>query len=146
MFNMIFWAIVAIGLIVLELTTTQLISIWFALSAIVVFGLTFTDITFTAQLIIFGILSAILIFATRPLSKKIMSNKAVATNADSLIGCDCIVKIEVSNEVGGRVTVNGKEWSARTADNISDRTLSVGEKCIIEEIKGVTLIINQVNN
>lgn len=145
LWQVIFWAVVAIALIVIELTSAQLVSIWFGLSAVVVFGLTFTGITFTNQLLIFGIISAILLVVTRPFAKKITTTKAVLTNADAIIGCECIVQIDVSNEVGGRVLVAGKDWSARISETIENTTLEKGSKCIIEEIKGVTLIVKPLN-
>lgn len=141
LWQVLFWAVVSISLIVVELTSAQLVSIWFAISAGIVFGLAFTEISFTLQMVIFGVISAILLVVTRPFSKKLTQNKAVSTNADAIIGCECVVSIEVSEQVGGRVMVNGKDWSARIIDGLAGVTLAEGEKCIIEEIKGVTLIV-----
>lgn len=145
LWQVLFWAGLAIVLIVLELTTSQLISIWFGLSAAVVFGISFTGINFTSQMIIFGILSAILIIVTRPITKKMMANKSVKTNADSLVGCECVVLIDVSHEIGGRVSVSGKEWAARTGDDVTDTIFTQGQKCIIEDIKGVNLIVKGIS-
>lgn len=141
LWQVIFWAIISITLITIEFVTTQLVSIWFGLSAMVVFGLCFTGINFTTQLIIFAVVSGLLIVATRPFTKKFLANKVVATNVDAIIGCECIVTIDVSHEVGGRVSVNGKDWAARTCESQENITLAQGEKCIVEEIKGVTLIV-----
>lgn len=144
LWQVIFWAVVAIGLIVVELVSAQLVSIWFGLSACIVFCLAFNITNFTTQLVIFGVISAILLFATRPISKKLMENKSVSTNADALIGCECVVQTEVSNAIGGRVLVNGKDWSARIETSNHDEKLAEGQKCIIKEIKGVTLIVHAI--
>lgn len=141
LWQVIFWAVIAIGLIVVELCSAQLVSIWFAISAAITFGFAFTDISFNFQLLIFAVISAILIITTRPITKKIMDNKTVATNIDALIGCEGVVQIDVTQSVGGRVLVEGKDWSARTTD---DDTIAIGSKCIIQEIKGVTLIVKPV--
>lgn len=141
LWQVIFWAVISVVLFVVELCSSQLVSVWFALSALASFGLAFTDATFTTQLVIFAVLSAVLIVLTRPITKKIITNKTVSTNADALIGCECSVLISVTHEVGGRVSVNGKDWSARIQDESEIATLEVGSKGVIQEIKGVTLIV-----
>lgn len=144
LWQVMFWAVVSISLIVVELASAQLVSIWFALSGIIAFAIAFNVTSFTSQLVVFGVVSALLIVATRPISRKLMENKAVSTNADALIGCECVVEIEVSNAVGGRVLVNGKDWLARIETANHDEKLGQGAKCVVEEIKGVTLIVKPV--
>ena len=59
--------------------------------------------------------SAIAAFAvTRPLVKKYINSRTQPTNADMLIGQECLVTEDIDNLAGrGAVSVGGKVWTAR---------------------------------
>ena len=93
------------------------------------------------QIIVFLAVSAITLIATRPLVKKMMKKKVVATNADRNIGELGIVQSEISNIEGkGEVKVKGVVWSARSAD---DSPIPEGAKVCVKRIEGVKLIVEK---
>ena len=138
-----FWLALAIALIAIELSTTQLISIWFAIGA----GVTALvkalapNIGIPWQALIFVGVSTGLFLATRPFVKKLTANrgKAHETNLELIVGKEAVVTEDIDNIKGtGAVKINGLEWSARTADG---EEILVGEIVLVKEIKGNKLIV-----
>ncbi len=143
LWNVIFWAVLAIVLICVEIATVQLVSIWFGAGSLIAFIASLFGLPFIAQIVIFIATSIVLLFATRPLVKKLVKNKAVSTNADSLIGQSCIVQEKIDNMLGtGRAYANGLDWMARSIDD--KVTFDKDEKCQIVRIEGVKLIVKPI--
>lgn len=133
------WMIVFIVLILLELMTVNLVSIWFALGALASFALSFFINNVTLQTATFVAVSAISLLLTKDFVKKIRGNKVVATNLDRVIGQIGIVTEEINELEPGEVKVDGKRWSA-----ISSEKIKVGSKVEILSIDGVKLNVKQV--
>ncbi len=133
------WMIVFIVLILLELMTVNLVSIWFALGALASFALSFFINNVTLQIATFVAVSAISLLLTKDFVKKIRGNKVVATNLDRVIGQIGIVTEEINKLEPGEVKVDGKRWSA-----ISSEKIKVGSKVEILSIDGVKLNVKQV--
>lgn len=141
LWNVIFWAALTVVLIGAEFATVQLIAVWFGAGSLVAFIVSFTGIDFSLQVIIFIAISIILLLSTRPFVKRFLnSSERARTNADSLIGKDCIVKEEVNPLLGtGRVFISGLDWAAKGED--TNAIYSVNQSCTVMDIQGVTLII-----
>lgn len=139
------WLGIAVILAIVEVSTTQLVSIWFVVGAVAsAISTAFTD-DLTIQIIVFVLVSAICVIITRPFVKKITKNKKTSTNADSLIGKTGIITIEVNNTLAqGQINVSGQIWSARSSND--KQILSVNEKARVKEISGVKLIVEPVEN
>lgn len=137
------WLGIAVLLAIVEVSTTQLVSIWFVVGAVAsAISTAFTD-NITIQIMIFVLVSAICLVATRPFVKKITKNKKIGTNADSLIGKTGIITVEVNNTLAqGQINVNGQIWSARSTND--KQIISVKEKAKVKEISGVKLIVEPV--
>ncbi len=138
-----FWLALAIGLLVVEIVTTQFITIWFAISAGVVAIITALADGFPVywQIIIFVVLSVALLLATRPLVKKLLKKRTEAqkTNLDLLIGNEAIVVEEIENISGkGAVKLRGTTWSAKSEDN---QVIKEGEIVIFKKIEGNKAIV-----
>ncbi len=136
-----FWVAVTILCIVIETFTLSLTTIWFAISAFVMVFLAFTPLPFAAQLSIFVVLSLVLLIFTRPLLKKKLNQKKIATNYERTIGQIAVVTRKITALEKGTVKINGMEWTATVKDDI---VLEEGTKCIIEEITGVTACVKQI--
>ena len=141
--EVLFWAVLSVALIITEIATVQLVAVWFAAGGIAAFISSLFTVPFWAQLIIFIIVSLLLLLATRPIVHRLVSGrKKVATNADSMIGQECVVKERIDNrEDVGRVLADGLLWTARTADG---GTMEVGESCVVDSIVGVKLIVRRM--
>ena len=84
--NPIYWLILLIVLVVIELLTMGLTTIWFAGGAVAAFVLALTGIGPGIQWAVFCGVSLLLLFATRPWALRYFSNqKKEKTNVDSLL-------------------------------------------------------------
>lgn len=137
-----FWLIVLVVLVVIELLTMGLTTIWFAGGALVATIAAVFNTPFFVQVILFLVVSVVLLFFTRPLAVKYFNKDRVRTNAESLVGRQAIVISEIDNLQGiGQVNVGGMEWSART--RIDGVRLPVGTVTTILGINGVKLIVEE---
>ena len=135
------WVAVTIICIVIESLTLSLTTIWFGISSFVLVFLAFTPIPFGAQLFIFVAMSLVLLIFTRPVVKKKINQKQIATNYERIIGQIAVVTKKITALDKGSVKINGMEWTAAVKEDI---TLEKGSKCIIEEIAGVTAYVKSI--
>ena len=135
------WVAVTIICIVIESLTLSLTTIWFGISSFVLVFLAFTPIPFGAQLFIFVALALVLLIFTRPVVKKKINQKQIATNYERIIGQIAVVTKKITALDKGSVKINGMEWTAAVKEDI---TLEKGSKCIIEEIAGVTAYVKSI--
>lgn len=139
------WLALAIGLMAVELTTTQLVSVWFAIGAGVtsIVKVIFSSLGFPWQLLIFTLVSLALLIATRPLVKRFLvkRDRAHETNLQLVVGKDAVVVEEINNIKGeGAIRINGLVWSARSDD---DSQIPVDEIVIFKEINGNKAIVSK---
>lgn len=142
--NMIYvWIAAMVGFLILEAIIPGLVSVWFAigsLSAIIAAAL---DAPVWIQLAVFAAVSVVTLLATRPLVKKYINSRTTPTNADAIIGLECIVTEDVDNIRGtGAANVGGRVWTARSTDD--DVIISSGSRAVIKNIAGVKIIIEPV--
>ncbi len=135
------WVAVTIICVVIESLTLALTTIWFGISAFVLVFLAFTPLPFVAQVFIFVALALVLLIFTRPVVKKKLSQKQIATNYERVIGQIAVVTKKITALDKGAVKINGMEWTAAVKEDI---VLEKGSKCIIEEIAGVTAYVKQI--
>ncbi len=139
------WLIILILLIVIEIFTLGLTTIWFAGGALVAIVVAALGGPVWLQILLAIIVSAVLLFFTRPVAMKYFNRDREKTNAESLVGRQAIVISEINNLQGiGQVAINGMEWTART---ITDGlTIKPGEVVIIRGINGVKLLVECEGN
>ena len=135
------WVAVTIICVVIESLTLALTTIWFGISAFVLVFLAFTPLPFVAQVFIFVALALVLLIFTRPVVKKKLSQKQIATNYERVIGQIAVVTKKITALDKGAIKINGMEWTAAVKE---DLVLEKGSKCIIEEIAGVTAYVKEI--
>lgn len=136
----VFWLIVLILSIVVEVISLGLTSIWFAGGALVAILAAALKAPLFVQIILFLAVSLLLLFFTRPIAVKYFNKDRVRTNVESLVGRQAIVISEIDNLQGiGQVTVGGQEWSARCEE--TEGKLPVGTVVDVVAISGVKLIV-----
>lgn len=80
-----------------------------------------------------------LLLGVRPVAKRhLLSHDVQRTNADALVGKKAVVLQPVDGQ-GGRVRLNGAEWSARSVDE--HRVIDVGRTVQVIEISGATAVV-----
>lgn len=128
----IFWLIIAIAMVLLDLATSAFLFSWIGLGAIVaMFGDVF-GISFLFQIILFGVVSVIAIGIGYPWAKKKFKVGLTRTKTmeESYIG----MKFEAEKNIveSGMIKVGGVYWSAIN----EGKEIKKGEKFIITGIEG----------
>ena len=138
----IFWLVVMVALIVIELATLGLTTIWFACGALVAVVAAALDAPLLLQILMFVVVSFAVLLAVRPIAVKYFNKDRTRTNIESMIGRQAIVVGEIDNMQGiGQVSVNGMEWSARST--INELKIAVGHVVVIRAVDGVKLIVEE---
>ena len=136
------WLAILVALVVIELLTMGLTTVWFAGGALAATFASLLHVPVILQVILFLLVSGLLLYFTRPLAVKYFNKDRVRTNVESLVGRQAIVISEIDNLQGiGQVNVGGMEWSARAKTD--DAVLPVGAVVIVLAIDGVKLIVEQ---
>ncbi len=139
-----FWLILFIVLVVAELFTMGLTTIWFAGGALVATLAALLGVNEGVQMVLFLVISVLLLIFTRPIAVKYFNKDRARTNVESYIGKQVIVISEVDNLQGiGQVTLGGQEWTARTAQE--GIIMPVGAVGVVKYVDGVKLIIEERN-
>ncbi len=134
------WVAAIFILVVIELATTGLTTIWFAAGALIALVLSLLHVGPWIQIAVFLVSSLLFLLLTRPLANRYVNRKTVRTNAESLIGQEAVISEPVDNLASaGTARVNGQEWSARSAE--SGGKIAAGTVVEIERIEGVKLIV-----
>ena len=132
------WLTVVIFLTFIEVTTVNLVTIWFAFGALVTVFLSFVVENIWIQSTVFVITSAIALLCTKPLLKAFHLSELIPTNTDRLIGKEGEVIKDISFNEYGRVKVFGENWMATSEEPIKE-----GSKVIIKNIEGAKLIVEK---
>lgn len=140
------WLGIAVILGIIEVCTSQLVSIWFVIGAIVtaICSATFLKDNLLLQIAVFLAVSAITLVLTRPLVKRLKSFNKTKTNSDKNIGKTAIVITDIDNtKATGIAEVDGSRWSARSKNG---EIILAGTTVLVEEIQGVKLIVTPFAN
>ena len=136
----IFWLVLLIIAIIVEVLTMGLTSIWFAGGALVAVLAALLNAPIWLQVVLFVLVSLLLLFFTRPIAVKYFNKDRVRTNVESMVGRQAIVTSEIDNLQGiGQVTVGSQEWSARSIDD--RQRIPLGSVVVVVSISGVKLIV-----
>lgn len=135
----IFWLVLAVVMGVLEATTVQLVSIWFAVGAV---GGCITSLitdNIWIQITVAVVVTLITLVATRPFAKRVINTKKTHTNSDRNIGKTGVVIMDIDNiESTGQVKVDSSVWSAKSVD---DSVIKKDSKVIVKKIEGAKLVV-----
>lgn len=143
--TVMYWLIAAAAFVLLEILTMGLTTIWFAVGALVGAVMAALGLSLWVQILAFAVVSAIVLLFTRPLARKYLNNRTVRTNAESLIGCVCMVTQTIDNlRAKGQVTVKGQVWTARSTSE--ERSIPENTKVRITAISGVKLIVEPITD
>lgn len=138
----IIWLILFVVLVVFEIVTMGLTTIWFAAGALVAFIASLLHATWWVQFVLFIIVSLVMLIFTRPFAMKYINRHTTKTNVDSIIGMTGRVIAQIDNEqASGYVTINGAEWSARS---VGGEVIPVDAIVQVKSIEGVKVIVEQV--
>ena len=134
------WLVAMVVFLVIEALVPGLVSLWFAVGALAAVLAAALNAPVWLQLVWFFVVSVAALWLTRPLVKKYVNSKVQPTNADAVIGRECLVTEDIDNiRATGRVKVGGMEWTARSEKD--DVKFSSGAVVTAVAIEGVKLIV-----
>lgn len=141
----IFWLVVMILFLILEMITISLVSIWFVGGSLAAFLVSFIVKKPWVEVIVFLGVSLVLLLLIRPMAAKLGVKKKdqIRSGAQSLVGKRAVVTESIDNlHAKGAVQVNGQFWSAKTADD--DVQISKDSVVMIREVDGVRLVVEEL--
>ena len=137
----LFWLVLAIVFLVLELVSLGLTTIWFFIGSLVAMIASMLRAPLWLQIVLCIVVSILTLLLIRPWVKNKFNTTREVTNTMALIGQKALVKTAIDNALAvGLVVVNGQEWSAKSVD---DTVIPEGSSVIIKEIKGVHLVVEK---
>ena len=141
MLNLI-WIGLFIILLIIEVFTVGLTTIWFAIGALAAAGANTLGANLTIQIIVFLAVSIMLMIFTRPWAAKHLNKNRLRTNYESKIGEVIKITERVDNlRQTGRSIVDGQEWTVRSQDN--NVILEKDELAKVISVSGVKLIVEK---
>lgn len=133
----IFWIIVCIIVIAVDILTSNFLFSWFAVGALLALIASATGVEFTIQIIIFLVTSIITIAIGYPITKKKFKDtvKRLPLMEEKYIGKVMVAEEDIIDK--GRVKLEGSYW---TVEN-KGVEIKKGDKFVILSIEGIKLSI-----
>lgn len=132
------WLALAIILAIIEMSTVNLVSIWYIISSIIAMIVSLFIDNIVIQVAIFVLGGTLLLILTKNTIKKILPEKT-KTNIDRIVGMKGIVTEKITKKIPGEVKVDGKYWTA-----IADETIPVDTTVEILEIDSTKLKVKRM--
>ena len=140
--ELIFWLVLMVVLLVIELITVGLTCIWFAGGALAAVIVSVAGGPIWLQAVVFLAVSLLMLYFTRPWAMKYIQPKKVRTNYEEALGKDVRVIERVDNLKGtGKAMSNGMEWTARSEKE--EVTFEPEDSAEVTAIEGVKLILRK---
>lgn len=137
-----FWVVALVVFLIVEAVTAGLVSIWFVFGSLVALICAALGAAVWLQIFWFVIVSVATLILTRPLVKRYVDSRSVATNADRSIGRAAVVTERIDNLAAtGAVKLDGVVWTARSTDDAV--AIETGERVTVRAIEGVKLIVER---
>ena len=135
------WLIVFLVLLVLEIISLGLTTIWFAIGALAAFISALAGAGSVVQFVIFIAVSVITLVVTRPIAVKYFNSNLTKTNVEAIAGKTAVVTKRIAGETSfGEASLDGESWMARSEDG---RPIEEGEKAEVIKVEGVKLILRK---
>lgn len=135
------WLGITIVAVIIEILTTDLVSIWFAAGGIVSLITCLLGASQMIQIVLFVIVSIFTIIIVRPIAKKYLRTNIEKTNVDRVIGKHGLVTKTITADNKGEVKVMSTSWPATSLDNT---VINEGDYCEIIAIEGVHLVVKKI--
>ena len=132
------WLAITVILAIIEMSTANLVSIWYIISGILTMIISLFIDNIVIQCAIFVVGGTLLLILTKDAIKKILPEKT-KTNIDRIIGMKGIVTEKITKKTPGDVKVDGKRWTA-----VADENIPVDETVEILEINSTKLKVKRM--
>ena len=138
----IIWLGIMIVLLMIEVATLGLTTLWFAGGSLVAFFAALLHAPVFVQVLLFLLVSIVLLYFTRPIAVRYLNKSRVKTNVETIIGKEAVVTQDINNlHAQGQVVIGGMEWTARTSTN--EETIEKNAVVVVKKVDGVKLIVSR---
>lgn len=138
----LYWLLGLVVLLVIEIATLGLTTIWFAGGALVAFFAALLGAKLWLQLVLFVLVSLLMLIFTRPVAVKYLNKNNVKTNYEGLIGKVVRLTKCVDNaSQTGQAVIHGVEWTVRSTKDYD--IIEAGKRVKIVNIEGAHLIVEE---
>lgn len=138
----IFWLIVVAVMLIFEIFSMGLTTIWFSIGAVVSAITSAFGAPLWLQIMLFCVVSIVVMLLVRPFAMKVIDKNRTKTNVDALVGQQVAVLETINNQKEtGRVMLNQVEWMARSTENV---VIEAGERVVIDSVSGVKLMVSKM--
>lgn len=136
----VYWLAGITVLLVIEVLTLGLTTIWFAGGALAAFIVCVAGADLIVQVALFIAVSLVLLLFTRPFANRYINKGTEKTNVEGMVGREARVTKQINNWMDtGEAVVSGQYWSARAAAD--GEIIDEGARVTIEAVRGVRLIV-----
>ena len=136
----VFWTVLLLVFVVVEVLTVGLVSVWFALGALAADICALLGGEIWLQVVLFFAVSGVFLFLLRPLAKKHITPKITKTNVDAVIGSTGKVTLRIDNDTAsGQILLGAMEWTARST---TGAVIKEGTKIRVDRIEGVKAFVS----
>ncbi|MEU2597025.1 NfeD family protein [Streptomyces hirsutus] len=133
------WLIVAAVLAVAEIFTLTAALGMLSAAALVTAGSAALGLSPPFQFLVFGVVATVTVLFVRPLAvRHVLQPQVARFGIDALVGKAAYVVSEVSG-LGGRVRIDGEEWTARSYDETL--VIPPGKTVDVIKISGTTAFV-----
>ncbi|MDY2922757.1 MAG: NfeD family protein [Eubacterium sp.] len=137
----VLWLIVVAVMLVIEIFTMGLTTIWFSIGAVAAAVASGLSAPVWLQIVLFAAVSVLVMLLVRPFAMKVMDSGKMKTNLDEIAGQKVRVLEEINNSEGtGKVMYRGVEWMARSVD---DTVIVKDSMVTVQSISGVKLMVTK---
>jgi membrane protein implicated in regulation of membrane protease activity len=135
------WLAITVVAIIVEITTTEMLSIWFAGGGLLALLATALKAPLIVQVCIFVVVSIILLLVFRKMVLKKLSKGESNLNADSAVGMEFELLTPIQFNSPGSIKVNDVIWNVVS----EDQSVTIPEKTIVKVVglKGNKYIVKE---
>jgi membrane protein implicated in regulation of membrane protease activity len=138
-FNVLAWLAVAFVAAVLEVSVPHFGSAFVSAGAIAAAASAFFGFSVPVQIATFAVVMVVSLVMLRSTLVGYLGGKGVPSRTDTLIGREGLVTHDIDPTIGGgRVTVGGEDWAARSTE-----VIATGVKVRVVRADGIVLEVTQ---
>lgn len=135
------WLVLFVILLVFELITMGLVSIWFAIGALAAALVAAIGANWLIQALVFIGISVLVLIFIRPFAANYINNHVEKTNVESIVGKSGKVTCDIDNvNASGTVVIDGMDWTARSAQG---EIIKAGATIEVLSVEGVKVIVKE---
>lgn len=139
---LIIWGVVFVTFLIIEISTADLIAIWFSLGALIALVVAaIKPIPWYVSIFVYIVSSLLLfIFVGRYIKKKMKPGDETITNVETYVGKQYKLLEDITLDQNGTIKIDGVEWSCVSID---DKDIKKDTIVTVKRIEGNKMIVSK---